>query len=502
MAADQRIQFFSTSERVRIAYSVIGAGPPIVRTPPWLSHLDLEWQFPAIREFYQSMARERTVVRYDSHGCGLSDWERDDFSLASEVRLLEEVADNLGIERFALFGYAAGGAVAIAYAERHPERVSNLILFGTLGGARRATFVRDVPESYQALITSHWELASRLTATLQAPEADGISLQALASLYQQSSTGENALKALRGLVYEADVSDLLPRLQMPTAVIHRIRDPVFPYQCARQLAARIPSVSFTALEGSSHLPYLGDSASVLSAIADTLNDRPGSTVRVSVQTEPRHPAASDSRTATFHQAIFRREGEYWTVAYRGDPFRIKDARGMAYIAQLLRYPDREFHARELEIRMEQKESAGSGSGQVPAANEEEIVDAGLHLPGDLGEMLDAPAKRAYRRRLEELRNDLEQAKASGNAERASELEGEISFLTRELSRAVGLGGRDRRAGSLAERSRINVTRAIHRSIGKIAEHNAALGELLATRIRTGLLCLYRGDERSKIDWEL
>jgi len=158
---DPEIRFLTTSGGARVAYSAVGTGPAIVRTPPWISHLDLEWKIPQIRTFIERLARHHTVVRYDTHGCGLSDRNRRDFSIAAEVSLLEQVVDGLDLERIALFGYGAGGPIAVSYAANRPERVSRLILFGTLGSYRHAELSEEMPEAIQALATAHWPLAAR-----------------------------------------------------------------------------------------------------------------------------------------------------------------------------------------------------------------------------------------------------------------------------------------------------------------------------------------------------
>ncbi len=543
MQTDQRIQFLTAPQGTRIAYSTIGAGPAIVRTPPWLSHLDREWQTPPIRRFYESIAGHHCVIRYDSHGCGLSDWERTEFSVASELAMLEMVVDQLNLARFTLFGYDAGGPVAVAYAARHPERVSNLILFGTFASPVHLGAGDKFSDAFKNLMIDRWDLASRLLVDLQAPEADSATLQMIASMYRQASTGANAVRAGEGLVYDADVTELLPTLRLPTTVIHRINDSVFPYHAGREIAARVAQGCFVPLAGSSHLPYLSDSGAVLAAIARALGDdyEPNAGAdqdaracasRGSSQAQDQASSSSfqehDASTqapdelsgpdglglmtmafdapglAPGASAMFRCEGEYWTVAYRGETLRVKDSRGMRYIAQLLRYPGREFNAIDLEMRSESGAVANYSPRPAARISEEELSAAGLHCdsPGDAGEMLDARAKGAYRRRLHDLRGFLDEAKAQGNVERAFELEEEISFLTRELSRAVGLGGRDRRAASIAQRSRLNVTRAIRRSIEKIRRHHSALGAHLATRIKTGLRCVYREESRQTTQWEL
>jgi len=494
--SSQRIQFFTSSLGARIAMSVMGHGPVIVRTPPWLSHLDLEWQFPKIREFYESLARDYTVVRYDSHGCGLSDWSRDEFSYASEVALLREVAANLGLREFALFGYDLGVPIAISFAARHPGLVSSLILYGIPDLPRRKSFSEEVPEFFQTLMREHWPVAARLIGSFYAREADGAMLEMLMKLNCRGSSGENVLSAIRAFMYEAEFTDLLPELSARTAVIHRMADYISPYRTARELAAGIPGSWLIPLEGNAHLPYTSASEALVEAICHFLgHNHAAAGIEGASREEPA------SREAQGNEAIFRREGDFWTVGYRKDPFRIKDSQGMRYIAHLLRHPDREFHARELEIRCAIRESASAAV--TIGGDEEEMEAAGIHLlgSGDLGEMLDGRAKSAYRRRIQELRADLENAKSLGDVEQASRLEQEISFLARELSRAVGLGGRDRRAGSLAERSRVNVTRAIHRAIDRIFDHDRALGELLRNRIKTGVMCAYRENDRSAIGWE-
>jgi pimeloyl-ACP methyl ester carboxylesterase len=111
MRTEPQIRFLTTSDGARMAYSALGTGPAIVRTPPGISHLDLEWKIPQIRTFFERLAQHHTVVRYDSHGCGLSDRNRCNFSVAAEVGLLELVVDSLDLEQTALFGYGAGGPV-------------------------------------------------------------------------------------------------------------------------------------------------------------------------------------------------------------------------------------------------------------------------------------------------------------------------------------------------------------------------------------------------------
>ncbi|MGH3363549.1 MAG: hypothetical protein ACRDOW_02380 [Nocardioidaceae bacterium] len=178
--------------------------------------------------------------------------------------------------------------------------------------------------------------------------------------------------------------------------------------------------------------------------------------------------------------VFVREGDYWSIAFGGRTSRLRDLRGLGYLARLLTDPGREFHVRDLAV---------SRGGQQPQ-------------PGDAGAMLDARAKNAYRRRLAEIEEDIAEAQALDDDERTARAAIEREFLIRELSRAVGFGGRDRRAGAASERARASVTQAIRHAIARISEHNPALGQHLDRTIRTGTYCVYLPDPRVPADWHL
>ena len=203
------------------------------------------------------------------------------------------------------------------------------------------------------------------------------------------------------------------------------------------------------------------------------------------------------------QAIFRREGEYWTLGYAGAIFRLKDRQGLAYLAQLLRAPGRDFHALDLARGCATGSEAGGDAGATILPNSEDRENAGMHVGnlGDAGEWLDDQAKATYRRRLAELREELEAAKSLGRIEQAEEAEQEIEALVAELARATGLGGRDRRAASAAERARQSVTRSIKSAVSHIAAHQPALGQLLARCIKTGTYCCYTPDPHLTIAWD-
>jgi tetratricopeptide (TPR) repeat protein len=197
-----------------------------------------------------------------------------------------------------------------------------------------------------------------------------------------------------------------------------------------------------------------------------------------------------ARVATATPSVFRRDGEYWSIAYERDAFRLKDSKGLRYLARLLAESGRELHALDL--------VAGEREADRPA----QAAEPGLTASrlGDAGEALDAQAKAEYRRRLDELEGELDEARAFGDPERAARAQEERDFLVRELAGAVGLGGRDRRLGSPSERARVSVTRAIRSALARINEHSSALGDHLERTIQTGTFCSYRPDPRLPINW--
>jgi tetratricopeptide (TPR) repeat protein len=209
------------------------------------------------------------------------------------------------------------------------------------------------------------------------------------------------------------------------------------------------------------------------------------------------PAAAEAAAPEVSRNVFRREGQYWTVCYEGSVVRLKDVKGLHHLARLLAHPGREFHAIDLEAADGQPAPAAVGPGGR-AGSGELAVRPDL---GDAGQLLDATAKAAYKTRLEELRAELEEAEGFNDPARAAKARAERDLLVGELARAVGLGGRDRRAASHAERARLNATRAIRAAIANLARANPSLGRHLEATVRTGRYCSYTPDPRAPITWE-
>jgi tetratricopeptide (TPR) repeat protein len=215
------------------------------------------------------------------------------------------------------------------------------------------------------------------------------------------------------------------------------------------------------------------------AVLDRIEAEPTADDAVSVA---RDGGAQEPGVTDF--SMFRREGDYWSVSFEGRTVQVRDLKGIRYLARLLADPGRELHVLDL---------VAAESGRV--AGTEGSRATGLSRTGldDAGEMLDARAKDAYRRRLAEIEDDIEQARALDDTEREAQADAERDFLVRELSRAVGLGGRDRQAASTSERARVSVTRAIRQAMLRVAEHHPELGQHLDRTIRTGTYCAYVPD---------
>ena len=202
--------------------------------------------------------------------------------------------------------------------------------------------------------------------------------------------------------------------------------------------------------------------------------------------------SSERRAETIDE--FRLEADYWSLTFEGQAVRVRDLKGMRYLARLLAHPGREFHVLDL-VAAERDTDA-----KTEIVQRDQAIGLSHTGFGDAGEILDARAKEAYRRRLAEIEEDIDEARALGDLERAAQADAERAFLVRELSHAIGLGGRDRRAASASERARVAVTRAIRYAMARVRAHHPGLGEHLDVAIRTGTYCVYRPDRRARANW--
>ena len=234
------------------------AGPPLVKTANWMNHLEYDWESPIWRHLFRGLAREHTLIRYDARGNGMSDWDVDELSFDAWVSDLETVVDAAGIERFPLLGISQGCAVSVAYAVRHPERVSHLVLYGgyALGGKKRAPAEKERRNAMMTLMRLGWGADSpvfrQMFTGLFIPGGTHEQADVFNELQRRTTSPECAARYY-DVTGDIDVSDLLARVTVPTLVMHARGDLIVPFESGRQLAAGIPGAHFIALQGQNHL---------------------------------------------------------------------------------------------------------------------------------------------------------------------------------------------------------------------------------------------------------
>jgi len=261
-----QIRFCKASDGVRIAYATTGRGPAMIEVSTWLNHLEFDWQSPVWRPRLVEMAKNYTMARYDGRGCGLSDRAVKDLSFEANLRDLEAVADAVGFKRFILLGCCQGSSLAIAYAARHPERVSHLILYGGFARGRRKRGSQQEIDGSEAILTlmrQGWGQENpafrQMFTSLFLPDGSAEQMQWFNDLQRMTTSPENAVR-LRYAVDEFDVTDLLQHVKVPTLVLHCRNDSVHPFEEGRRVAAGIPGARFVALEGRNHLILESDTA--------------------------------------------------------------------------------------------------------------------------------------------------------------------------------------------------------------------------------------------------
>jgi pimeloyl-ACP methyl ester carboxylesterase/predicted amidohydrolase len=265
------VQFCRSVHGGRLAYSLLGEGPLLVLPPGWISHLGVFWEDAGFRRFVGALAQHNTVVWFDRQGCGFSSRDRVDFSLDEDVLDLETVLAQFPEQPLSLFAASCAGAVAVAYAVRHPERVTHLMLYGTY--ARGALLgPEEVRRSVLALVRASWGLGTRLLTELFIPagaDAQPGAAEWFARFQRESASAAMAARLLE-VMYATDISALLPRVRSPTLVLHRRFDRAIPEQAGRDLAAGIAGSRFVELSGNIHLAWLGDAEQILRAVATFL----------------------------------------------------------------------------------------------------------------------------------------------------------------------------------------------------------------------------------------
>jgi pimeloyl-ACP methyl ester carboxylesterase len=264
---NQEIHYARAPDGVRLAWAKVGQGPPLVRTANWLTHLEYDWENPLRRTGLINLAMKYMLIRYDPRGTGLSDWDVDELSLDAWVSDLETVVDAAGVRGFPLLAISQGCAIAIAYAVRHPERVSHLILYGgfALGGRKRSSQEKEKRVAMATLMRMGWGADSPgfrqlFTSTIM-PGATKEQAELFNELQRRTTSPECAVRYFE-TVGDFDVTDLLAKVATPTLVMHVRGDLMNPFEAGRQMAAGIPGARFVALQGENHILLPGEPAAV------------------------------------------------------------------------------------------------------------------------------------------------------------------------------------------------------------------------------------------------
>jgi pimeloyl-ACP methyl ester carboxylesterase len=442
-----RVEYVTACDGVRIAYAKRGRGRSVLWMPPLPArHLELEWEQPREGRWLEWLAGRYTLVQYDPRGLGLSDRAATTFTLDAFERDVHAVVERVAPDGVVLCAKVNAGPLAIAYAARHPERVSHLILW--CATTRMADGIGPHLDALLALAERDWELFTLTAGHLVRGWSAGESADQGAALLRASMSPE-VVPALVRDAFRIDVTDWLPLVRSPTLVMQRRGVTWVPMERAVELARSIPGARLVVLEGDSMAPWSGD----MSAVAEAFDDFLGP----AAPAEPVHPPTA------MPSDVFRCEGEYWTLAFAGRVCRLRDAEGLHHIAYLLERPGE----------------------PVPASD-----------------LLDGRATSTSRRRRNGLRPVPEEVDRFNDASRAVAVRTEMEFIENHLTAAVELGGRDPGVAPAAERARLTVTKRVKGVLQRIDRQHPALAEHLARSIRTGVVCAYLPAPGECMRWSL
>ena len=262
----QEVSFCRSSDGVSIACASVGAGAPLVKAANWLTHVEYDWDSPAWSPLLHWLAERRRLIRYDGRGTGLSDRTVADISFAGFVRDFGAVVDAINVDRFAVLGISQGASVAIDYAARHPERVSKLILLGAYvqGRNRRGSPTeKEKAATFLSMLRQGWgdenSAFMRAFTSVFIPSGSREQIKWFADLQRITASAENA-ERIRRACDDIDLLSVLPRVRVPTLVLHCRQDGVVPLEQGRMVAAAIPDARFVTLESDNHVLLAGESA--------------------------------------------------------------------------------------------------------------------------------------------------------------------------------------------------------------------------------------------------
>jgi pimeloyl-ACP methyl ester carboxylesterase len=269
------VRFCTTADGVRIAYSPVGSGPVLVRVLGWFTHLDMEWEWPALRLLWERLAEYRTVVRYDGRGIGLSDHWAGEFTEETRQLDLDAVLTAVGATRINLFGVSEGGWTACLYALKYPERVARLILYGAYlrGRAADPSFDEELGQAMLTLVRKGWGKDTHIfrqvfTSNYFGPDAEPGLVAHFNQLQRVSADPDTAVRYIQGLRHRGDASQLFGQIRTPTLVLHCRDDQVVEFEEGRRLASVIPGARFVPLPSGTH--YFPTEREVMPALVDAI----------------------------------------------------------------------------------------------------------------------------------------------------------------------------------------------------------------------------------------
>ena len=314
----QVIQFCKASDGVNLAYSSVGSGPPVLKAANWMNHLELDWHSPVWRHLLTELARDHQLIRYDERGTGLSDRKVKNLSFDAFVDDLSSVANAANLEKFALFGISQGGPVALAYASRHPERVSQVIILGSFGvGWKKAGLSQKEIEKRNAqltLIRDGWNSRNpairQLWTTMCIPNGTAEEARSFNELQFESVSAENAAGIFES-IGEFDVSDKLSAIEVPVIVFHSRGDALVPFEEGRNLASSIKNATFIPLDSENHLilshepawgVFVDEVRTFLGTTAGSRNAKVCPTCRTSYADETLNFCLEDGSPLIYHSA--------------------------------------------------------------------------------------------------------------------------------------------------------------------------------------------------------
>jgi DNA-binding winged helix-turn-helix (wHTH) protein/pimeloyl-ACP methyl ester carboxylesterase len=255
----QEIRYCMTSDGVRLAYANTGSGPPLVKASNWLTHLDFEWESPIWRHWWVELSKHHRVVRYDERGNGMSQRDVTDISFDTWIRDLETVVDTAGLDNFCMLGISRGASIAIAYAVKHPERVSKLVLYGAFPAGLNHDGTPEAREARRALISLMrlgWGVNNpafcKMFTCRFIPNATPAHELWFDDLQRVSTSAENAARLME-IDDQIDVRGLLPHIRVPTLVVHCDGDQAVSPERGRHMAAEIPGARYVSLPSNNHL---------------------------------------------------------------------------------------------------------------------------------------------------------------------------------------------------------------------------------------------------------